>query len=395
MPADLEFTGERFIPGVAGEIAYEHWHRYAFARRFAAGRRVLDAACGEGYGTALLAAAATEATGVDLDAQVVAHARSTYAGHPNLRYETGSVVALPLGAGSVDVVVSFETIEHLAAADQPRMLAEFARVLAPGGLLVLSSPNKRRYSDERNYRNPFHRHELYRDDLAQLLDPWFPHRRWFHQAPSFASALWSESAGSDDAGCEAWTGDAGAITPTAAPDGLYYVVVAGAAGGALPPAGPRLSLFSDRNESELARAAANAGEVLRLDALLQERDAVLERHAVALRRVEELVAKRDAELVAVNAARESLQQAVIATGTTLDAARHERGEAIALAETRESALSALRTTQSALQAEQRRLEAALAAQERIIAYRQSVRWWLQLPWLRVRLMWRRWFGDGL
>src|SRR5205823_1593386 len=67
MPADLDFNGERYVPGVAGEIAYEHWHRYAFARQFVPGRRVLDAACGEGYGTALLAAAAAAAIGVDVD----------------------------------------------------------------------------------------------------------------------------------------------------------------------------------------------------------------------------------------------------------------------------------------------------------------------------------------
>ena len=48
MNADLEFDGERYVPGTPGEIAYEHWHRYAFVRRFAKGKRVLDAACGEG-----------------------------------------------------------------------------------------------------------------------------------------------------------------------------------------------------------------------------------------------------------------------------------------------------------------------------------------------------------
>ena len=62
MSADLEFTGERYVPGTAGEIAHEHWHRYAFARRFVAGRRVLDVACGEGYGSALLSEAAASVT---------------------------------------------------------------------------------------------------------------------------------------------------------------------------------------------------------------------------------------------------------------------------------------------------------------------------------------------
>src|SRR5262245_34826601 len=185
---DLEFTGERFVPGAAGEMAYEHWHRYAFARQFVQDRHVLDAACGEGYGTALLATAARNVTGVDIDAATVTHARERYAAHSNIRFETGSVAALPFSDASFDVVVSFETIEHVSADDQVRMLNEFSRVLAPRGLLLISSPNKRLYSEERDYRNPFHLHELYREELAQLLDAAFPHRRWFLQTRSYASA---------------------------------------------------------------------------------------------------------------------------------------------------------------------------------------------------------------
>src|SRR6476661_3321910 len=111
MPAELEFTGERYVPGTTGEIAHEHWHRYAFARRFVAGRRVADVACGEGYGSALLARAATDVVGVDIDPRTVAHATAEYRGTPNVRYVTGSATALPLASGSVDAVVSFETIE--------------------------------------------------------------------------------------------------------------------------------------------------------------------------------------------------------------------------------------------------------------------------------------------
>src|SRR5262249_163054 len=83
-------------------------------------------------------------------------------------------------------VISFETIEHLPEDDQPRMLAEFARVLVPEGLLLLSSPNKRRYSDDRAYRNPFHLHELYPADLEPLLDISFPYRPWFPHTPRYA-----------------------------------------------------------------------------------------------------------------------------------------------------------------------------------------------------------------
>src|SRR5271157_2796787 len=175
------FTGERFLPSCRGEIAYEHWHRYAFARRFVQGKRVLDAACGEGYGTALLATVATSAVGIDIDLATIEHARTTYGDGTRVRFVPTSCTGLPLPSASFDVIVSFETIEHLSAEEQPDMLSEFARVLAPDGLLIISSPNKRLYSDARDYVNPFHLHELYRDDLARLLGRRFPAQRWFHQ----------------------------------------------------------------------------------------------------------------------------------------------------------------------------------------------------------------------
>jgi len=383
---DLEFTGERFIPGDAdGEIAYEHWHRYAFARRYAAGKRALDAACGEGYGTALIAGVAADAVGVDIDAAAIAHARGSYGARAGLRYEQGSVTALPLGDASVEIVISFETIEHLPEAEQPRMLAEFARVLVPNGLLLLSSPNRRKYSDERNYRNPFHLHELYRDELERLLDAGFPHRRWFHQTRSFTSALWSEDATIDARTCEAWTGDGEAVVPTATPDGLYHVVLATASAAALPVARPHLSLFADREETELKRVQMQVGEILRLDALLKDRDTAADRQTAHIRHLEELVAvrdrivvERDAQLVEVNAARESHEHALIAARAAL--------------ERRESELSAARQAMTAMERRQREQDAAIAAQERLIAYRQSARWWVKLPVMRMRLLWQRWTG---
>src|SRR5215472_13930774 len=146
MPADLEFTGERFLPGVAGEIAHEHWHRYAFARGLVSGKRVADVACGEGYGSALLADTAASVIGIDVSAETIEHARRGYAALSNLRFEQASAATLPLPNASVDAVISFETIEHLPKEDQPRMIAEFARVLAEQGFVVLSAPNPVEYS---------------------------------------------------------------------------------------------------------------------------------------------------------------------------------------------------------------------------------------------------------
>ena len=433
MHSELEFTGERFLPGTPGEIAYEHWHRYAFALRHARGKRVLDAACGEGYGSALLSGVAASVVGIDIDATTVAHASGVYATRPNLRFEAGSVAALPLADGSVDVVVSFETIEHLPAADQPAMLREFARILAPDGLLIISSPNKLRYSDARNYVNPFHVRELYRDELARALSSHFPHLIWYHQTPVLASAIWGEAAGSagTPGSAEAWVGDGRSVAAMPAPDGIYYVVVAAKAASALPDAEPALSLFADGEETELKRAEHNAGEVLRLDSLLKERTVALDASGAHVRHLEGLIAMRDAlvierdglleqsnthvrhletligerdqlvlvrdgELAAVNAARAEHEAGLIATRDEL-AARTSELAAVAKAGAaleselirREAHIGRLEADLRRSDAEVHRLGSAVTAQERIIAYRQSFRWWLRLPWLRLALWYRR------
>src|SRR5690348_12943295 len=158
---------ERYVPGDAGEIWYEHWHRYHFALPLAEGRRVLDAACGEGYGTALLATRAAHATGVDVSPEVVAAARRRYGERANVEFRAARCEATGLADASVDLVVSFETIEHVA--DPAALVQEATRVLAPGGLFVVSTPNKGVYSDARDYRNPFHAHELERADFERML----------------------------------------------------------------------------------------------------------------------------------------------------------------------------------------------------------------------------------
>ncbi len=388
MTNNIEFTGERFVPGLAGEIAHEHWHRYAFASPLVARRRVLDMACGEGYGSAILARQAASVLGVDLAQQAVDHAGSAYATVPNLKFEVGSATALPLADSSIDVAVSFETIEHLPQADQARMLAELDRVLAPGGFVILSAPNPVEYSQARNYRNPFHLHEPSRIELAAMLAVSFPQVRWYRQRRFFGSALWSEAGGEEP---EVWAGDGTTVGPAEAPAAMYYVVIAARAESDLPAAIPSLSLFSDSNEGELARIDAQASEVLRLDGLLHERDTSLDRQTAHVRHLEELagfrerlVVERDGQLEAANALREAMETR---HGEALRAAHEDgmaqagKGHAVERAET-DRAMTALRT-------ECGRLERAIAAQERIIVYRQSARWWLALPFLRLRLWWQR------
>ena len=348
MTAELQFTGERYVPGTAGEIAHEHWHRYAFAARCASGRRVLDVACGEGYGSGLLAQVATYVTGVDIDAVTLAHARRRYAERKNCTFVEGSAAALPIADASVDVVVSFETIEHLPVDDQPRMLAEFARVLAPGGLLVLSSPNRPQYSDARGYTNPFHLHELDRGELAQLLAPHFPAQRWYRQRRYLGSALWAEA--SVD-GYEALAGTATSAGPGIAPEAMYFIVIAARDEAVLPASFPALSLFTDSDDAELGRIDAQAHEVLRLDGLLVARD---------------------------NELRDSHRRAAELEASVTEHAR-----------VASSLRDELASVHAAYRAEQERLTRQITAQERLVAYRESVHWWLVLPWLRARRLWNR------
>ncbi|MGE5568758.1 MAG: methyltransferase domain-containing protein [Rhodospirillales bacterium] len=209
-----EFTGERVIPGqVEPDLWNEHAARYAFAARHVAGRRVLDAGCGSGYGTAELAKAATHALGLDISADAVRYAREHFAA-PNLEFLQASCTSIPLRAGSVEIAVAFEVIEHLE--DWRSLLDELRRVLAPGGLLFISTPNKAYYAEARRLTgpNPYHVHEFEFEQFSAELRRLFPHVEFFLQnhvaAIGFQPLDPARSAGieSHAAGCGAQAGDA-------------------------------------------------------------------------------------------------------------------------------------------------------------------------------------------
>jgi 2-polyprenyl-3-methyl-5-hydroxy-6-metoxy-1,4-benzoquinol methylase len=160
---------ERIVPDdePPGVVAL-HLKRYVFARPYCAGKDVLDAACGTGYGSSELARVASRVVGVDVDERAVAYARSRYGGD-NVEFETMDVAALRFGDASFDVVVSFETIEHVA--DGGAFLGEVVRVLRPPGTFVVSTPNAAHTTEEPE--NPFHRVEYAREDFLQLLSRHF------------------------------------------------------------------------------------------------------------------------------------------------------------------------------------------------------------------------------
>ncbi|MDE1886359.1 MAG: class I SAM-dependent methyltransferase [Xanthomonadaceae bacterium] len=264
----LEFTGERFTPECVREIRYEHWARYAFALELARGRRVLDAACGEGYGSAMLAGAAASVLGVDIAEDAIAHARSRYGAQANLRFERGDCTALDAAPGSFDLIVSFETLEHVAA--QENLIAGFARALTDDGILIVSSPDKRTYSDVSGFRNEFHVRELYRDELLALLAPHFAQVRLYGQKLLFQSAIWNLQ--SAPRRVAAATLVESAAMPQAGLDyaPLYFIAVCSRR--PLPEL-PDLALFGDREESvythyngEVRRNMAAGGRIAELEA---------------------------------------------------------------------------------------------------------------------------------
>jgi SAM-dependent methyltransferase len=325
---ELPFTGERFVPGTQGEIWIEHWHRYHFASRWVRGKRVLDVACGEGYGSALLARDALHVTGVDLSPAAIEHARNAYGNLGNAQFVCAQCTRLPLADASIDVAVSFETLEHISG--QEAFLDELARVLKPDGVLILSCPNKLEYSDRRGFANEFHVKELYRDELARLVGRNFPNAAWYGQKPGFFSVIAPES----QAGREAQLIEAGQSDPgepaTRLANPLYFVLVAARRPEAVSDPASLVSVLSDRDDW----LVHDYGKVLRWHEESSARAATLDRD----------IAERDRSIAA------------------LQASLHAREAELAVC------------------------NLAVSERERELERRRGWLWWLKLPLIRIGLL---------
>ncbi|MDZ4233718.1 MAG: methyltransferase domain-containing protein [Dietzia sp.] len=164
----MALTGERTVPGLAEENYWFRRHEVVYRRlvQRCAGRDVLEAGSGEGYGADLIADVARHVIGLDYDESAVAHVRARY---PRVDMRQGNLAELPLPTASVDVVVNFQVIEHLW--DQGQFVAECLRVLRPGGVLLMSTPNRITFSPGRDTPiNPFHTRELNAAELTELLE---------------------------------------------------------------------------------------------------------------------------------------------------------------------------------------------------------------------------------
>ncbi len=127
-------------------------------------------------------------TGVDISEDSIRHAQRKYACQNNLRFLTGTCQEIPCPDDSFDVVVSFETIEHIE--DQEQFLREVKRVLKKDGVLVMSSPNIAVYNSSAKEKNPFHKHELGVAELQSLLRRHFSHIRLYGQRLTLGSHIW-------------------------------------------------------------------------------------------------------------------------------------------------------------------------------------------------------------
>jgi len=369
--AELTFTGERFMPGLTGEIWLEHWHRYHFAAMAVRGARVLDVASGEGYGSALLASTAASVLGVDASAEAISHARNSYGSLANLDFAVADCARLPFADGSFDVIVSFETIEHITS--QREFLSETKRLLADGGLLLLSSPNKAEYTDRRGYANPYHVAELYRDELAALLAPIYPHTTWFGQGIGFCSTILAESplrgTGELVGRTAADNADPLRIEP------LYYLVGCAASAEALARLSLDHSVLGDpddaiyRDYRDTYQKFVKASEAV---GVFRGREAALERERVEVR----ASAARDIAFIQERlAAAETARETALRHGDELRSdAERLRIEVDALralaaqlgAGTHEAQQAALRLT-AALEAANARYTAELAAAQATVA----------------------------
>lgn len=189
------WTGERLETFIFNGDSIEHLHRYAIVSNYIKDKIVLDIASGEGYGCNLMSKEAKFVYGVDIDDITVQEAKLKYR-DKKIEFLIGSTSEIPIEDSSIDVVVSFETIEHHDMHNE--MMSEVKRVLRPKGLLIISTPDKLYYSDERNYKNQFHIKELYKQEFIDLVSKNFSNLQLLNQIYINGNSLIQEDTANDE-----------------------------------------------------------------------------------------------------------------------------------------------------------------------------------------------------
>ncbi len=282
----MKFTGERYIPVVSGAIRHEHLHRYAWCVPLALGKDVLDIACGEGYGSAMLARSAKSVCGVDIAEEAVDHARKTYGAISGLSFLVGDAAAIPMLDASVDLIVSYETIEHHDRHFE--MLAEIRRVLRPDGILVISSPNRPIYSEAEGQHNEFHVKELDFDEFDRVIRSQFPATAYFGQRLATGSSIYSlkPHAAAPAPTILADDGHEVSSRPPVLAKPVYFIAVAAARTELIPSMPGASALFSESEDLYLHHREVAAWA----QALDQEHEALNQRYGALAKEHEQVAA---------------------------------------------------------------------------------------------------------
>ncbi|MBQ6644479.1 MAG: glycosyltransferase [Saccharopolyspora sp.] len=330
----LDWTGERCVPWADDvQVIYEHYHRYALAARFVRGKRVLDLACGEGYGAALLAAEGAEVVGLDVDPAAVQHATRRYGGR-GVSFRTGSITdpAALAEEKPFDVVVCFEAIEHVE--DHDAVLALVRSSLQQGGLFLVSTPDTTIYQHAHGNDNPFHAKELSAAEFDSLLEGAFRHVAVLKQNTAVGSVLAPADHGDPDTAIEgvrlqtlhresseSWT----------VHQGLPHTYLLGVASDRRLPKLPAAAVLLD-DELTLARGAQDVrpvveqrdeavADVAKLNELYRSSRAEADELKGAVARLEELRKAEERRAVAAESERERFRAELAQVNELVEGAR--------------------------------------------------------------------------
>jgi GT2 family glycosyltransferase/SAM-dependent methyltransferase len=300
--------------GLGGQTEIEHYHRYCLARDICAGLDVIDVASGEGYGSAIIAGTARHVVGIELDAGSIAHATESYK-LANLRFLQGNALAMPLPDACADALVSFETLEHLR--DHETFMREVLRVLRPGGLVLISTPDRIIYSAPGEPINPYHLRELTPPEFEQLLSSHFRNRHVWLQRAMVGSLLVP-----DRGKAHGWRSFERRADLIEASDGFargrYMVGLASDSDLLLP----RASSYFHSIDVDLACRALEREPGL----LAQQADLLAQQADLLAQQADLLAVKNDLDLR--NAALAAQNEALIAQHAIRDAARTAEHEAL-------------------------------------------------------------------
>ena len=302
----MEFATEPYVPELSSDIELGRHHRYMMALDLAKGKEVLEIASDEGYGSAMLAAVAVNVIGVGLSGEAVDRARSRYQAI-NLQFVKGDCANIPLPNSSIDLVVSFETIEHHD--EHRQMMKEIKRVLRPSGVLLISSPDRFNYSVHPNYKNPHHVKELFEQDFKALMESFFEHCAYYGQRVLSGSAIISEGRSTDfDDYCCGKDGKANQFRSLYRP--IYRIALASDA--AVPAASSGFYEPYDFNARRDSIIADRDAEASRLNAEVSELKRRLRKNEVERYRAQiessAILLQRDRQIEEANAALSAQKQ---------------------------------------------------------------------------------------